>query len=627
MGEEPVYRSDVKNKEVEDLMLNRLENRGYFYSRVTSDVQVNEKRKESKVTYSVTLEKPYRMAGFTVDSIPQPLLQAILSEQEKSILKPGQRFDLARLKAERERIDAALKMKGYYNFNASFLIFEADTNRYEDRRFDLFLSLKKDVPHRAITPYEIEEIKVYPTVDNDTDSLERQTETLDGVQFIGGKTFFRSDRLAPFITLKPGQLYSAKTSKATARKLSTIGVYRFVNIQYEEMPGDSSSSLGQLKARIELSPLNKRALRVEIQAVSKSNNFAGPALAVTSSNRNLFRGGETLNLSSNVGYEFQVGGSSNLAYNFSLGVRGELVFPRLLLPFPSETDFFKYEIPKTKVTLAVEHSDRSGLYKLIGATAALGYDWNANRFITHHISLISVNYSNLYQTSSTFDTILDNNPFLKKSFDQQFIAGLNYSFTYNELIDARDKNAFFVNLNFETAGNAISLLAGPRSENNPTTVLGLEFAQFAKLDLDLRYHLRFGNGHTLASRIFAGYGLPYGNSEVMPFIKQFYSGGPYGLRAFAIRSIGPGTYDGSGLSDTGLFEQTGNIKLEANLEYRFPLFSFFKGAVFTDVGNVWLSEENDRSPGRSHRKGFPQHLRHGCGYRTSYGCPGICTSF
>lgn len=598
IGEDPVYNSEVNTSEVEDLLLNRLDNRGYFYSRASSHVDFDEKKKESEVTYTVVLEKPYTMAALKLDSFPEPLGSAIAGVMEETLLEPGQRFDLGRMKAERQRIDVALKTRGYYNFNGSFLSFEADTNQHSERQFDLFMKLKMDVPHKATIPYAVEELQIYPTVGLG-DTLTQDTVTVDAIDFVGGEEFFNAKRLAPFVTMEPGQLYDSRESKATARRLSTIGVYRFVNIQYETLDSDTLGQQGQLRSTIELSPLNKRAFRAELQAVSKSNNFAGPALATTYTNRNLFKGGEILNLTGEVGYELQVGRKSQYNYNLTLGASAEIIFPRVLLPWIKiDTDFFKYDIPKTRVGLSVDHSNRSNLYRLISATATFGYDWNAAQYVNHSIDFVSINYNNVYQTSTEFEQMLDDNAYLRRSFQQQFIAGLIYTFTYNELVDTRIKGALYFNANFDTAGNLLGLFSKKHAGGEPATTLGLEYAQYAKLDLDIRYHYRMRKEKTLAMRLFGGYGLPYGNSDVMPFIKQYSSGGPYSIRAFNIRSIGPGSYEEPPSDNSSaFFEQLGNIKLEANLEFRFPIISYLKGAVFTDIGNIWLSEDNPDLPG------------------------------
>jgi len=589
MGEEPVYQSDVQPFEVNDILLNRLENRGFFYSAVS--YKFHEKEKEASVEYTVKVPDPYLMEKYQLDSLPEP----IHSEIEKSVsatkFEKGMRFDLSNMKHERERIDKDLKSNGYYNFNSNFLIFEADTNQYDNKRFDLFLRLKKETPEKSIVPYRISKIDVYADYDaQDFDDDDEDVVRFNDKNYINSESFFKSKYLDPFITLSEGQYYSPEDSRNTARRLSTIGAYKFVNIQYTEVDSVLTDSLGILEAEIFLSPLNKRVLRAELQAVTKSNGFAGPGLALNYGNRNLFKGGETLNTTGRFGYEFQAGGGSGGDTSIELGLTNELVIPRMLFPIDINQDYFKYDIPKTKIGAHLEYLNRAKLYALLTATAEFGYVWQANRYITHEITPISLNYTKKVRTSKAFDSILDQNPFLRRSFEQRFIPGGQYSYTYNGMIDARKKHQFYVNANIDIAGNSMSLF-GRKQEEGDKTVLGMQYAQYAKADVDLRYHFNLGKEQVIASRIFAGYGLPYGNSDVMPFIKQYYSGGPYSVRAFRIRSLGPGTYRGEGGSDS-YYDRSGNIRIEANVEYRFPLFSFFKGAVFADAGNIWNSKGN-----------------------------------
>lgn len=284
------------------------------------------------------------------------------------------------------------------------------------------------------------------------------------------------------------------------------------------------------------------------------------------------------------------GGQEGL-HTIQAGLEPELIFPRMLSPIPINTNFFRYSIPKTKIALSMQFQNRSQLYSLVGTTATFGYLWNANRYVSHQFNPISVNYLHLANTSSEFEEILNQNPFLKNSLDQKFIAGLTYSFTYNGLIDQQRTHQFYFNTNLDIAGNLVNLLSG--GGDRPREVLGLEYSQYAKVDVDFRYHLQVGSSQKIATRIFAGIGIPYGNSEVMPFSRQYYSGGPFSVRAFRIRSLGPGNYNPEQSSGTGsFFDQTGNLRLEANLEYRFPIISFLKGALFADAGNVWNTDDN-----------------------------------
>ena len=372
-----------------------------------------------------------------------------------------------------------------------------------------------------------------------------------------------------------------------------------INIQYKELDTLATDNLGGLEANIFLSPLTKRAIRAELQAVTKSNNFAGPKLALTYSNRNLFKGGETLNISTNIGYETQISSGDNAGLSsLELGVKAELIFPRVIAPFSINEDFFEYSIPKTKTSIGATYLSRSKLYTLLSGNLAFGYVWNANRYITYELNPISVNYTSLSNTTAEFEEILANNSFLSRSFNQEFISGLTFSFTYNEFANSSKTHQFYLNSTVDVAGNSISLFGKEKVVGEPKQFLGLEYAQYAKADIDARYHFNFGdkNSQTIAARLFAGYGYAYGNSDVVPFVKQYFSGGPYSVRAFNIRSLGPGTYNDEDNTNSqtigSFFDKTGNIRLEANMEYRFPIFSFFKGAVFVDAGNVWNSVSN-----------------------------------
>ncbi|QTE24457.1 BamA/TamA family outer membrane protein [Polaribacter cellanae] len=599
-GQKPVYQSDVEVYDMEEILRNRLENHGFFYSRVASSFK--EEEKEASVTYSLKIPAPYKMETYKVDSMVSPIYTEVKELSKKSIFKKDMRFDLQNLKLERQRLDAELKKKGYYNFNSNFLLFEADTNQYKNKRFDLFLKMKADVPKKATVPYKIERINVYPNYDL-KDSINTEGERYNEKSYHQDSVYFKQKYLDEFITLKEGEFYNPITSKNTARRLSGIGVYKYVNIQYKELDTSLTNKMGGLEANVFLSPLTKRAIRAELQAVTKSNNFAGPKLAVTYSNRNLFKGGETLNISSNIGYETQISSGDNLGLSsLELGLKTELIFPRVIAPFSFKEDFFEYSIPKTKTSLSATYLSRSKLYTLLSGNLFFGYVWNANRYITYEINPISVNYTRLSNTTKTFEDILENNPFLQRSFDQQFIAGLTFSFTYNEMINKNKTHQFFANSTLDVAGNSISLFAKQTEAGKPKEFLGLQYAQYAKADVDFRYHYNFGrnNQQTVATRLFAGYGYAYGNSEVVPFVKQYFSGGPYSVRAFNIRSLGPGTYNEDKDPNTNgtFFDKTGNIRLEANIEYRFPIYSFFKGAVFADAGNVWNSESNPAFNGK-----------------------------
>ena len=613
LDEEPVYQSDVDAYEIEGLLLNRLENRGFFYSKASSEF--DETNKKASITYTVKLPKPYRMATYQLDSLPAPIYQDVSNLVEKSPFEKGMRFDLNSMELERLRIDFNLKKIGYYNFDDSFLIFEADTNRYNNKSYDLFLKLKKGIPKKSTIPYKISKVNIYPHYYVD-DSIQAETVRYKEKNFIQKEDYFKPKYLEPFVKINEGEFYSPDASRNTARRLSTIGANKYVNIEYHEIDSLATDSLGILEANIYLSPLNKRAFIAELQIVTKSNSFTGPAMALTYSNRNVFGGGETYNTTLKIGSEAQLGGGqSSGKTSLEFGLKNELIFPRVLFPLKFDDDFFEYSIPKTKTSISLDYLNRSKLYTLLSGTALFGYLWDANKYVTHEINPISVNYTELSNTTAEFEGILNDNPFLRRSFEQQFISGLTYSFTYNEMVDVNRTHQKYFNFTLDVAGNSISLFGKEDTVGEPKTFLGLEYAQYAKADVDFHYHFKLGKEQTLAARLFAGYGFAYGNSDVVPFVKQYYAGGPYSVRAFRIRSLGPGTYNDADGSNAGdFFDKTGNIRLECNLEYRFPLFSYLKGAVFADAGNIWNSKENPSFNGQDKFTGdFISELGMGAG--------------
>lgn len=584
-GEEPVYFSEVNTDRVEELILNRLDNNGFFYSKSSSEVVNNDKF--ASVNYTASMPQPYVLENYHLESDSLPIYKEIEKMLPETSLANGDRFDLDLLKAERARLNNGLKQKGFYNSQEDLLIFEADTNQYKNRKFDLFLRLKKDVPARASIPYTIDSITVYPnyTIEGDTLPLtEKNVTQIDSIDFVQNELYFKPKLLESYLLFNEGDLYNANISKQTSNRLSALGSYKYVNIQYTELDTTATDgNSGSLAASIYLAPLTKRSIRAEIQAVSKSNGFTGPGILLSHTNRNVFNGGETFSVSANFSYESQLSSGSNSSLSsIAGGISANLVIPRSIPFSPSR---FQYAVPKTKISLGYDFLQRSQLFTLSSVNASFGYTWQENQYVYHTLDPISINYSRLSNVTDEFQAILDDNEYLTQSFEQRFIAGLLYSFTYDEVSKLSKEAPIYFSTNFDIAGNMLNLISG-----GSETIFGSTYAQYAKADADLRLYLRWKKERTLVSRIYAGWGVPYGNSSTLPFVKQFYSGGPYSVRAFNIRSLGPGNFNAeTENATTDYFDQSGNLKLEANVEYRFPLFSYLKGAFFVDAGNVWLT--------------------------------------
>ncbi|WP_143961655.1 translocation and assembly module lipoprotein TamL [Litoribacter populi] len=611
LGEEPVYLSDISATRTEQLLVNRMENMGYFFGRTSSEVI--RKDKFAEVEFKAYLPTPYLIGGVQIDRDSLPIEKEMKELLEESDLKPGDRFDLQKLQAERIRIDNELKTRGYYNFNSDYLIFEADSTGEGKKQMDLYLRLKNEAPERGIIPYRINEIKVFPnySVLEDGDLLD--TTIVKDKQYIQGNKVFKPHLLDEYILIQPGDIYNSTQSRLTRNRLSGIGNYRYVNVRFSEQDTLMDDGFGTLDGNIYLSPVTKRALRAELQGLSKSNNFAGPGLQVSLQNRNLWNGGETLNLSAKIAYETQIAAGERQGLNsLELGLKADLIFPRVIFPIPIN-ERFAYSVPKTKMSLGVEYLNRGDLYRLFSYMASYGYYWNQNRYVYHEINPISLSFVNMTNASPEFEAILDSNPFLRNSFEQQFIAGINYTFNYNQMVDAHRTHSIFVGTTIDIAGNGLNL-ASRALGGDPSTFFGLNYAQYARGDVDFRYYWKIDQNNTIATRLFGGLGIPYGNSVSLPFVKQYFAGGPNSIRAFRIRSLGPGTYRPEQFDIGSFFDQAGDIRLEGNIEYRFPIISVLKGAVFMDAGNIWLQNENQALPGGAFSSEWYKELAVGAGF-------------
>jgi outer membrane protein assembly factor BamA len=409
-----------------------------------------------------------------------------------------------------------------------------------------------------------------------------------------------------------------------------LGAFKFVNIQFEEVHPDSS----WLNTNIFLTPLKKKSIRAEFQAVSKSNNFVGPGIQVTFTNRNFLGGSELFQLKGNTSYEVQVsrrvGGALN---SFELGLESSLTVPRFITPIRIDYSSKKY-LPKTDFRVGGNVQNRVGFFRLNSLNVGAGYLWRESESKSHELFPVDINYVRTDNTSKGFDELLDRNTFLSNSFQNQFILGSRYSYTLNtqmrddQVLEFEERkyktHSFYFNGNVQVAGNTTSGLQKAFNRESGE-IFGSPYSQFVRGDVDFRYYLQFNLRSKLASRIVIGSGYAYGNSTTMPYIKQFSIGGSNSIRAFQARSIGPGAFNireqlkvpqEDGDAAPVFIDQRGDIKLESNVEYRFDIIKSFKGAVFVDAGNIWLwKTDTTRMPGGAFDgKTFLKELAVGTGF-------------
>lgn len=606
-GERPVYFKESDIERTKKLLKNRLFNRGYFHAIVNAEVI--EKKNIVYVEYNVHVTRGYKMEDFQYQAEGSPLDSLIEASLENSLIEKGNQYNLETFRRERERIERWLKDKGYYGFRGEYLLFSTDTNHYDDRRYDLYLSLKEGVPDRATRPYKIKKVIVKPnySVQDDTSKAINEVE---GIIFQGdANEAFKRKHLITYLDVAPGQLYSEESKMNTIRRLNGIGSFQYVSVRYEVLDTITKSGRGLLQCNIFLSPAKKQSVSAEMRGVTKSNGFAGPGLSLTYGNKNIFRGGEVLNNTINGSYEAQISDreTQGLA-SYQLDLQNSLTVPRLIAP---GRHMFKpgYSVPKTRFELNYSMLNRMRFYYLNTFFFSYGFQWRSSSRVQHELSPVAVNYANLSRTTPDFEAILDNNPYLRNSLSSQFIPGITYMVRYSEL-QTNKRNRFYIEYGIDISGNSVSLVR--EMTGGPQTVFGVPYAQYVKNDIDIRYYRNVGEKSRLTARFQAGVGYAYGNSTGLPYIKQYFAGGPNSIRAFRVRSLGPGTYRPPHTFNS-FFDQSGDIKLESTVEYRFPLFSYLKGAVFADAGNIWLLQEQENLEGGEFTDEWYDQLAMGAG--------------
>jgi len=601
--EAPVLISSVRPEATTKIIDALFFNNGIFNS--FTEYKIVEKKHTAKVVYICHLHKPYTLKDLIFSISDDSIASIIRSESKHSFVKSGDTYQLDMLKMERIRLDAVLKDKGYFYFNPDYLLFKADSTN-GNGTVSLKLTLKDSIPKSALMPYSIHEVIIDQdyTLNSDTIIRTKDTTNVDSYVFLGQKTNqqVRPKVLLKSVFLKKGDLYTRKNHDRTLNGLMSLGNYKFVRIKFEDFEQKDSITLN---ATILMTPFPKYTFSAEIDAVSKSNGYAGPRLQLSLLSRNSFRYAELIKFNLTGSYEAQLGQADLFSYAYAPQL--ELNVPGLLLPFKIP-GFKNANAFKTNFSLSYNYLKRVNYFDMRTIQIKTGYQWKPAKSQSMELNPIQVSFTSLTNQSEMFTALLDSNTFLKKSYEEQFIAGGSFSFTYDDQPGSVRKMQHYLRLTAETAGNLFSLLNG-----KSTTILGSTYAQFSKLSFDGRLYYTFADKNKMVLRLFAGAGVPYGNSSVLPYSKQFFSGGPNSVRAFSINSLGPGTYH-QNPSTEGFLQLGGDIKLETNAEYRFTIYKFLKGAFFVDAGNCWLVQSNDALGIQPFSSTFLDELAVGAGF-------------
>lgn len=581
---DPVLLSSVDVRGLSLAMQDRMFHRGYFSAAVSADTIWTAKRKV-KIGYTITLGEPYRIASVDYPVAQDAITARIDESKGESKLMPGEIYSLDAVKDERARIDRDLKENGFIHFSPDFILLRADSVSGE-HQVRIAVTLKPETPPESMTPYTIRHVLIHD--DNRLDTLTADTTRIDDYYLISRSHALRFDPLRKGVFLKPGALYSRSNQLHTTRYLNALPIIRNANIKFAPVEGQD-----QLDALVFLSQRKRFAYTAEINTVFRSTNYFGPGVIFSYTDRNRRGGAEMLKINLRGSFEMQiVEGQVNPAYELGAGINYSWpgLFPGIL--FSSEGK----SLPRTTLSAGYNLFNRLDLYRLNSISTNLGYAWSNSDRVNQTLTLLELNFTQLPEDSKSdeFKEYLEENPGVRRSFDEQFILGAGYSFTYDASADGRGE--FYFRGGIDLAGNFLNVVyAASKAERDSLgryLFFGVPFSQYVRLRADLREGFRTGRGSKVVGRLSIGVGIPVGNSDILPYIKQFYVGGTNSLRSFVARSVGPG----SEVPPEGYNDVTGDIRLEANAEYRFTLAGSMKGALFADVGNIWLFKEDPARP-------------------------------
>ncbi len=595
LSSSPVLVSDVNP----DLRTKKIENdlfdMGYFHARAWSVIDTGGRNhKKARVKYFVDLSPPYHFNKILNDTLPDHLDSLIMNYSGWKKIKPGDQFNLDILKSLRDILAREIQDSGYFYFMPEFIELRADTTG-DKHELNLYIGKRNILPESVLSIFRINNVIINNSQGTVNVMPGADTVRYGGVTIVSVPGILNNDVLLASLFINPGDKYSYSSYQKTLNRLNNLGIFKSVNISFVQNKRDSLSYL--LDVVINLVMAENITVDYEANLMTKSSGYFGPLLSAGISNRNTFNGAELLKLALTGGFEWQWGvRSANQlgTYSYQFGLASGLSFPKIILPL-SRSRKNSLLLQRTSVNLDLNLLNRVAYYKLFSIKTNINYLWSKNKNIQHSLFPLYINSVNLLATTPAFDSVVNRNIYIRKSFEEEFIIGPRYEFSYNNTLTVKPVN-FFYQAGINTSANLIDLFAGigKSPAGRPYSVFGNVYSEYIKFTSDFRYYRNWYK-KSFVFRFYTGIGIPYGNSTALPYVEQFFSGGAYSIRAFTARYVGPGSFHAA--KQIGYVDQSGDLKLESNLEFRFDMTKLLKGALFIDMGNIWLVNEDINRPG------------------------------
>ena len=607
IGEEPVifdsYETDRSARQIESFAFNK----GYFDVAVV-DTVVTEKQR-STVTYNVNITTPYRVRDINYEIADTNLNKLYVIDTAYCLIKRGDPYDNDLLQQERQRVERFVRDHGFYRFSSDYISFDIDSavgNRQVDIKFIVKNVSVTDENKRVYTVphsiYRVSNIYIY-TDFNPREAIENgdsyfssfDTVFYRGFYFITSrmKPAVKRDFIIQSLYLVPGSIYNQTNIELSQSRLMSSHVYRLVNINFT---GADNSRYGSgelfktIDCVIQLTLLPQQSYKVELEGTHSGGNLGG-GLNLVYQHKNLFRGAEQFTLKLKGAYEgmWQDRHEKQQQYNqiHEYGAEMGFRFPAFIIPFFKNEKIVRRYNPTTNVIASYNYQNMP-FYARTMANMSFGYNWKSGKYIEHYVNPLQFNIVKLDRIDPNFANQINSSSYLAYAYRDVLILGGNYSYIYNSQLIKDARYYWFARWNVEAAGNmlrAYDMVANPDKQDVVYEFLNQPFAQYVKTDLDIRYNYVMNPAASMVYRGFLGVAVPYGNSKAIPFERQYFGGGSNGIRGWQVRTLGPG----SSVPDTSatFLNQTADIKIELNMEYRFKLFWVLEGAMFADAGNIW----------------------------------------
>ena len=597
---QPVLISDVRPAVRTQMMEKILDDNGYFGSTAHYELIYDKKNpKKARIDYTVNVSEPYPIDSVIYIDKPDNAVAHFIDSlaMKNKYLQPGSIFCVDSLSDVRITITNRLRNRGYYYFRPEYIQFLADS-LITPHHITIKMDLDPSTPELAMRQYRVGQ--VITTVERRSNHHPGVPDTImtqRGELVVYRPAHLRKNLIPGCITFREGRLLSVRDMDRTQERLSRLGIFQSVQIQ--PVLADTSATDPKMDILITCKFDRPMEASVEVNATSKSNSYIGPGLIFGLTHNNLFGGAERLSLQLNASYEWQTGkgGNRSIFNSYEFGLTASLAFPRLLAP-----RFIKRrerDLNWTTVSLGADLLNRPHYFKMAEFNGGITYDWKPTRNTSSSLTLFKLSYNKLMSTTAEFDSIMNLNPSVALSFQSQFIPQLSYTYTIDKFLEREQINGITFSATFTEAGNLFDGIWSIFKVKGQKTLFGTPFSQFVKGQAQLVYNRRLfpSRDQWIVSRVLIGAEHAYGNSKEVPYSEQFYIGGANSIRAFTVRSIGPGSYRPPVGERDSYFDQTGTFKLEMNVEYRFPIVGILHGATFVDAGNIWLLKRDPLRPG------------------------------